>query len=588
MYQAQVHRESKPHAVVGERLMPFLTAVLRAPLADATEISCLSALAERSTFRNLQKLERDGLVAKVTRGTRTIQPSARFYPTRRGIGAAASSLGMTLGQIVRLFPVSREWLKVLSERVDMATTMYRVAATIASALDTSDPVNALLCRNGPLQAVITMPDGRTIGLVRQGMTTPNGSFNQRLKALNRVPFHQFPSLMICLTANHVDANRARERAHRHTLSRNFFTFTESRALLNGHDETPLAANGPRQGDPPLPEPCSTLEYLARVHLKNRRIPALELPGRDRAHIPDADEIVGHHLGMTLTPAAIRAFDVTALWQGITRTELQNQLGVGTSQITKSMKSLSNKEGLVHDIGSRGASRYVLTYEGIEYWAARDQIDPLGEESRWGNEAGETIAEWEGTSLRTLFGRERRHTESLYWLVSELARELHDAPADAFLWALPARRGRIQFNWNRREAIFPDATVATERQGNTYVPYLMEFERGATGPKSAPARLERYQRLWKTHQLRADLGFKPWILFVFPSPQRERSFSDAANESWSKTKSKPPIVTSNIPLVREKGVLGGVDKETGVHAVGWHYLWSHDWDTRWVLPYRPSE
>ena len=554
--------------------LPYLITVLTYPLADAIELACLTHHSGRSMQRNLKRLIDDGLVAAVHRGTPTIPPTLRYYPTGLGMRVAAQALGIRLGELVRRFPLSRQWLESLSARIDTAATTYRIASSIAKLIDTTRPIDVVICRDKALDAAIRLPDGRLIGIVRQGVVARRKSISWRIRALRRMPFERFPSLLICLAQTRADANRTRRYGERGWTGRRFFAFQENIDLLNGTDYS--ERNIEKLGlSNPSPQPWSNLQFLLEVHLEDRKAPLPDGPRRSRATIPEPAELIENQYGMSLLPAEIRAFDAIALWAGMDTENLSNYLSVSESRIASIMTNLIHREGLVHDIAPRGASMYVTTYDGIRYWTARERAASSPEFVRWGNAPEQDIKEWEGTTLRALLGRERRHTRNLHWIVSQMARELHDAPNTEFLWALPARRGRIGFFLGKRRSILPDATVATRHDG-TYVPYLVEFERSATGQVRAENRLKLYQRLHRTDQAEQDCGASPWILFVFPTARIERTFVRAANESWTRGTATPPVLTSHIPLLRETGVLGQA----------WHDLWDEASTERWLLPWRP--
>ena len=544
------------------------------PLADAIELAALTHRTPRSMQRNLVRLIDDGLVAAVHRGTPTIPPTLRYYPTGLGMRVAAQALDIPLGELIRQFPLSRQWLEVLSARIDTVATTYRIASTIANLIDTTGPINVIICRDKALDAGVRLPDGRLIGIVREGLVARRKSIAWRIRALRRMPYEVFPSLLICLAQTRADVNRTRRYGERGYTGRQFHAFHENIHLLNGTDYSEWNVENLGLANPP-PQPWSNLQYLLQVHLEDRRAPLPDGPRRSRATIPEPTELIENQYGMSLAPAEIRAFDAIALWTGMNSENLSDYLGVTESRVASIMTALIHRERLVHNIAPPGASKYVTTYDGVRYWTGRERAASSPEFARWGNAPEENIEDWEGSALRTLLGREKRHTQNLYFIVSQMARELHDSPDDRFLWALPARRGRIHFFSGRRRSILPDATVATMRSG-TYVPYLVEFERSATGPVRAADRLRLYQQLHRTDRAEEDCGAPPWILVVFPTARVERTFVRAANESWTRGTAAPPVLTCHIPLLKEAGALGP----------SWHNLWDEDHEKRWSLPWRP--
>ena len=202
--------------------LPYLIAVLTYPLADAAELARLTHRTQRSMQRNLRRFIDDGLVAAVHRGTPTIPPTLRYYPTGLGMRVAARALDMPLGELVKQFPLSRQWLEILSARIDTVATTYRIASTIANLIDTTGPINVIICRDKPLDAGIRLPDGRLIGIVREGVVARRKSIAWRIRALRRMPYETFPSLLVCLAQTRADANRTRRYGERGYTGRRFF------------------------------------------------------------------------------------------------------------------------------------------------------------------------------------------------------------------------------------------------------------------------------------------------------------------------------------------------------------------------------
>ena len=109
-----------------------------------------------------------GILGRVSHGTAHVPSSRRYYLTGKGIGEAANVLGFDApSEFVRAYPVSRQWLTLLLRRLDAVAPVYRLAATLPPGVDG-------LCsqvefhRRGRFDAVITLHNGRSFGVVRQG------------------------------------------------------------------------------------------------------------------------------------------------------------------------------------------------------------------------------------------------------------------------------------------------------------------------------------------------------------------------------------------------------------------------------------
>ena len=64
--------------------------------------------------------------------------------------------------------MSKQWFRLLTERLDAVAVLYRVAALIAEADPERQPVRVDHYRQGPYDALLTLSGGRTIGILRQG------------------------------------------------------------------------------------------------------------------------------------------------------------------------------------------------------------------------------------------------------------------------------------------------------------------------------------------------------------------------------------------------------------------------------------
>ena len=98
-------------------------------------------------------------------------PRRRHFPTELGVdaGATAGTAGSASSGSI---PVSREWFRLLAERLDAIAVLYHVASLVAKADPKEDPVRVDHYRQGPYDALITLSGGRSVGLMRQGPTCP--------------------------------------------------------------------------------------------------------------------------------------------------------------------------------------------------------------------------------------------------------------------------------------------------------------------------------------------------------------------------------------------------------------------------------
>ena len=146
----------------------LLDALSRMPFIDSAELAGILGEPHATIHRGLINLLTNGMVGRISHGTAYLPSSQRYYLTTSGIGEAASVLGFeTPSDFVRAYPVAREWLALFIRRMDAVATIYRLAASLSPGVDGLRS-HAEFHRRGRFDATITLHDGRSFGVVRQG------------------------------------------------------------------------------------------------------------------------------------------------------------------------------------------------------------------------------------------------------------------------------------------------------------------------------------------------------------------------------------------------------------------------------------
>ncbi len=104
-----------------------------------------------STLRDrLEKLAEMGLADSAShyQGSLGLRPMRRYFPTEQGISATAMTEHGT-ERFLSEYPVSKEWFRLLVERLDAVAVLYHVAALIADADPPNKPVRVDHYRQGP-------------------------------------------------------------------------------------------------------------------------------------------------------------------------------------------------------------------------------------------------------------------------------------------------------------------------------------------------------------------------------------------------------------------------------------------------------
>ena len=188
-----------------EELLGHLAAM---PFLDRLELVAVSGWSRGAVYEGLDRLEAEGLAASVPHATDVTPPTRRFYLTQSGLHRLAGDEGMTVDELLNLYPVSARWQRVLLERLDAAAVIYRLAATISNI---AHPIRFRWYRAMPMDAAIILPDERIIGVVRQGLTSDRTSFSKRMWRLRDGPS---PSAILVLLPDEVRPPTGEEAAGR--------------------------------------------------------------------------------------------------------------------------------------------------------------------------------------------------------------------------------------------------------------------------------------------------------------------------------------------------------------------------------------
>ena len=531
-----------------------------APLATVEDLSRFGRIPASTLRDRLRKLIERGLVDSVAHhlsvlGTR---PQRRYFPTKKGVTAAGAA---TEGRahMLRAYPVSKQWFRLLAERLDAVAVLYRVAAMVADADPHADPVRVDHYRNGPYDMLLTLSGGRTIGLLRQGPALPTSRLRYRLRSIERLDSGETPFMTLVLT----HADQATRRAIRSLgdPSEHLRTFaaTEGELLAGDHtgvvwqqcgsglgEAVRIDADASLAGILALAERLLDSSYSFRS--KNPKPnPGTLYPSGAQASIPEPSQQLIPALSVHLTRAEKDVLDLLAAWPLCTREQFEGLMGgVTLRRVNQVLRSLSQR-GLVRS----DETLHMLTDEGLTYLARRDRAAVGLTLDRWSAEPLYLNAGiYAGTALRALASQLRHHAGVINFAAA-LSAEVARSPDHDLFDLLPTSRSTIGYrsDWTTY-VIHPDASFTLEYKGR-WRPYLLEFERRATTPKRVAARLKSYQRYFDSGWAKRDHGgFLSWVLFVFESPDSENTFLDVAE-----TVKGVPVITSNAETLEKQGILG---------------------------------
>ena len=541
------------HMALSDRQL--LDALSRTPFIDSAELARILGEAHATVHRALTGLLAEGIVGRVSHGTVHLPSSQRYHLTANGIRQAARVLGFeTPSDFVRAYPASREWLTLLIRRMDAVASIYRLAASMSPGIDGLRS-RVEFHRRGRFDATITLHDGRTFGVVRQGLALRRRSLYDRLRAIAEYDYSRRPGTVLILVPS-VWEERLTTRFCEDRNIRDCYVTVESRDALERRDLRIWCCTSWVIG--------SSLFSLKGVISRSSpggRLPT-QSPERKRASIPRPERMVQAAPAFGVNPSEKRALDLITDHPMIPREHLATWLGVSEGRVSQMMHSLVNTCGLVERRGKRGDTRYALSAEGIRYITHRDRAQLPTTQGIWSTalttdkqgrrrHVGHRIETW---------ARQTKHADGITWFLSKLQAEARDDPHSELVWSVPTARSDRAYNWGD-SAIAPDA-VGHLVTGGIHVPFYFEHELRARHPRGVLARLRPYESYYWSPEHKDDQPPFPTTLFVVDTEEVEDTYVRTASQLATMSL---PILVSCIPVLSNAGILGR----------SWRPLWEPD-------------
>ena len=205
--EAQAASQEPLDLFLPRRLRETLWVLCEAPFATVDELSSLNRVPASTLRGRLAQLRKRGLADSRPHRLAALggRPQWRYFPTPAGI----SALGEAIPEDVpSLYPVSRQWFRLLMERLDSAALVYKVAALVAEADPEKAPVRVDHYRQGPYDALITLSGERSLGVVRQGPMLTPASLRYRIRTIERLGVGERPLVTLIVTDSGQDTRRA--------------------------------------------------------------------------------------------------------------------------------------------------------------------------------------------------------------------------------------------------------------------------------------------------------------------------------------------------------------------------------------------
>ena len=524
----------------------------RMPFMDSAELASILGEPHATVHRGLAGLLADGIVGRVSHGTVHLPSSQRYYLTARGINEASGNLGFrTPSDFVRAYPISSEWLALLIRRMDAVASVYRLAAALSPGTG-SLRSHVEFHRRGRFDATITLHDGRSFGVVRQGLALRRRSLYDRLRAIAEYDYTRRPEATLILTPS-VWEQRLTTRFCVDLNLSDCYVAVESRDALERRDLRLWCHTSFVFG--------SSYHTLETVSSHGGPGGALhtESPERKRASIPHPERMVQAGPTFGISPSEKRTLDLVTDHPMIPREHLAIWLGVSGGRVSQMMHNLVNIWGLIERRGRRGDTRYTLSAEGIRYVTHRDRAQLPTTRGIWSTalttdrqgrrrHVGHRIDTW---------ARQTKHDDGITWFLSKLEAEARADPDSELLWSVPTARFDRAYNWGQ-SAIAPDAVGQMTAQG-LEIPFYLEYELRARHPEGVIARLSPYTSYYWSTEPGDDQPPFPVTLFVVDTEEVEATY---VRTSARMNRMSLPILVSCMPVLCTTGILGR----------SWHQLW----------------
>ena len=412
----------------------ILDALSRMPFVDSAELAGILGEPHATVHRGLTGLLADGIAGRVSHGTAQLPSSQRYYLTAKGIGEAAQVLGFeTPSDFVRAYPVSREWLALLIRRMDAVAAVYRLASSLPSGTG-SRRSHVEFHGRGRFDATITLHDGRSFGVVSQGLALRRRSLYDRLRAIAEYDYTRRPDATLVLTPSIWERRLTTRFCVDLNLS-DCYVAVESRDALERRDLRLWCHPSWVFGSS-----YHTLETVSS-HGSPIRARFTESPSRKRASIPDPERLVQAAPTFGISPSEKRTLDFVTDHPMIPREHLVRWLSVSEGRGSQTMHGLGATWSLVERREGRGDTRYTMSAEGIRYLTHRDRAQLPTTRGIWSTAL---TTDRQGRSRHVghridTWARQTKHTDGVTWFLSELEVAARAAPGSELLWSIPTAR-----------------------------------------------------------------------------------------------------------------------------------------------------
>ena len=515
------------------------------PFLDRLEAAAVSGWSRGAVYGSVRRLVGSGLVGSLPHATDLTPLTRRYHLTATGLRLLVSSDGTAMEELLRSHPVSTRWRRVLLDRLDALAIIYRVASAVANV---AHPISFRWYRAMPIDAAITLPGGRTVGILRQGITSDRSGFSKRVWRLTQLPL---PGAVLMLMPDEMRLRYARRMLSLTPVSALLALEREAAVGATDHSvwQMPSVSGAVDLGD--------AMDRLppGGVLPVERPLSRISFP-RDLNEYGPGEDAPDYLLPALLRPAEKRAMDLLSGWSWLNLNDLAGLMGVSRPRASQIVASLEDF-GLVVRTTASGR-RLALTDPGLAMLSRRDRtavglarkrwsVSPLDEgcPPHWRNVAGRRS--------RQLL-RHMKHTGAVHGFMAALAGQARHMGWETVQLDPPIRASRYFRYFGGMRSIHPDA-FGLLRRGSVAWPFFLEWERRAVRPTTMAGRLAPYLRYYSTRRPADDHGSAPHVFVVFNEESAATGFLRVATKAMEREGTSLPLLVSHRDLVERRGPLG---------------------------------
>ncbi len=515
------------------------------PFLDRLEAAAVSGWSRGAVYGSVRRLVGSGLVGSLPHATDLTPLTRRYHLTATGLRLLASSGGTVMEELLRSHPVSTRWRRVLLDRLDALAIIYRVASAVANV---AHPISFRWYRAMPIDAAITLPGGRTVGILRQGITSDRSGFSKRVWRLTQMPL---PGAVLMLMPDEMRLRYARRMLSLTPVSALLALEREAAVGATDHSvwQMPSVSGAVDLGD--------AMDRLppGGVLPVERPLSRISFP-RDLNEYDPGEDAPDYLLPALLRPAEKRAIDLLSGWPWLNLNDLAGLMGVSRPRASQIVASLEDF-GLVVRTTASGR-RLALTDPGLAMLSRRDRTAVGLARKRW---SVSPLDEGCPPHWRNVSGRRSRqllrhmeHTGAVHGFMAALAGQARDLGWETVQLDPPIRASRYFRYFGGLRSIHPDA-FGLLRRGSVAWPFFLEWERRAVRPITMAGRLAPYLKYYATRRPADDHGSAPHVFVVFNEEAAATGFLRVATKAMEREGTSLPLLVSHRDLVERRGPLG---------------------------------